>query len=179
MRQSVPKNTYNQAAIAVVVLALLCASVSSFSSTTFGSSQTRSLSSLNSSTKSKVDETMEQSSDTNNKFPTYTDAQLKAALDGLLEGSKDPAFDGRHLFGFNDPDHQLSKLQSITATRILDYETFLVSKATFESYQFSIDMFSKISSSAQTFHSRLTRQHQQKLNCEKSVPNLPRNMVHC
>jgi hypothetical protein len=60
-------------------------------------------------------------------FPEYSEEQLKVALDGLLEGSNDPAFDGRHLFGVGDPNHKLSKLQSITATRILDYQTFLVS----------------------------------------------------
>jgi hypothetical protein len=59
-------------------------------------------------------------------YPEYSEEQLKAALDSLLEGSSDPAFDGRHLFGFQDPNHKLSKLQSITATRILDYETYLV-----------------------------------------------------
>jgi hypothetical protein len=59
-------------------------------------------------------------------FPEYTDEQLHAALDSLLEGSKDPSFDGRHLFGFQDSNHKLSKLQTITATRILDYEAFLV-----------------------------------------------------
>ena len=60
-------------------------------------------------------------------FPDYTEEQLKGALDSLLEGSEDPSFDGRHLFGFGDPSHKLSKLQSITATRILDYEAYLVS----------------------------------------------------
>jgi len=43
-----------------------------------------------------------------------------------LDGSSDPAHDGRHLFGFEDyPNHELSKLQSITATRILDYQRYL------------------------------------------------------
>lgn len=61
-----------------------------------------------------------------NDFPQFTDEQLKAALDSLLEGSTDKTFDGRHLFGFGDPDHKLSKLQAITATRILDYDAYLV-----------------------------------------------------
>ena len=56
----------------------------------------------------------------------YTEDELKAALNSLLDGSEDPSFDGRHIFGFNDPEHKLSKLQSITATRILDYNKFLV-----------------------------------------------------
>jgi len=58
-------------------------------------------------------------------FPEYTEEQLKDALDSLLQGSSDPAFDGRHLFGFGDPNHKLSKLQAITATRILDYENYM------------------------------------------------------
>jgi len=56
----------------------------------------------------------------------YTNEELKAALDSLLEGSNDKDFDGRHLFGYGDIDHTLSKLQAITATRILDYEAYLV-----------------------------------------------------
>lgn len=63
-------------------------------------------------------------------FPEYTEEQLKDALDSLLQGSSDPAFDGRHLFGFGDPNHKLSKLQAITATRILDYENYMVSSST-------------------------------------------------
>ena len=61
-------------------------------------------------------------------YPEYTQDQLKAALDSLLEGSTDPSYDARHILGFRDPNHKLSKLQEITATRILDYETYLVSK---------------------------------------------------
>ena len=59
-------------------------------------------------------------------YPEYTQDQLKAALDSLLEGSTDPSYDARHILGFQDPNHKLSKLQQITATRILDYETYLV-----------------------------------------------------
>lgn len=58
-------------------------------------------------------------------YPTYTDEQLKGALDGLMVGSTNPFFDGRHLFGYGDPNHQLSKLQTVTANRILDYERYL------------------------------------------------------
>lgn len=65
----------------------------------------------------------------------YTPEQLKAALDGLLEGSSDPAFDGRHLFGYTNgvqnPNHELSKLQAITATRILDYERYFQQQSDF------------------------------------------------
>ena len=136
MKQGGQKKTYHHQGYIVVVLAFFCLlclpSALSFSlPTTSGSITGRksSSSSLNSSTEEKVEaEVMvEQSSSSNRKtFPTYTDGQLKAALDGLLHDSKDPAFDGRHLFGYGDPNHQLSKLQSITATRILDYETYLV-----------------------------------------------------
>jgi hypothetical protein len=51
-------------------------------------------------------------------FPEYSEEQLKVALDGLLEGSSDPAFDGRHLFGTADPNHKLSKLQSIVSSQV-------------------------------------------------------------
>ena len=64
-------------------------------------------------------------------YPQYTQQELKAALDSLLADSSDPATDGRHLFGYQngvqDPNHELSKLQAITATRILDYERYLKS----------------------------------------------------
>ena len=138
MKQGGQKNTYHHQGSIVFVLAFLCLFclplASSFSLPTvvggssIGGRNKSSSSSLNSSTEEKVEaEAMvEQSSPNHSKFPTYTDDQLKAALDGLLQDSKDPAFDGRHLFGYGDPNHQLSKLQSITATRILDYETYLV-----------------------------------------------------
>jgi len=62
-------------------------------------------------------------------YPQYTPEELKEALYSLLEDSSDPAHDGRHLFGFEDyPNHELSKLQSITATRILDYQRYLGSE---------------------------------------------------
>ena len=62
---------------------------------------------------------------------TYSDVQLKEALQSLaLE--KEPC---DHIYGFNGQggnnyftqDHVLSKLQTITATRVLDYNTLLVS----------------------------------------------------
>lgn len=68
-------------------------------------------------------DTMAEKSST---YPEYTEDQLKAALNSLMEGSSDPDFDGRHLFGFKDGNHKLSKLQSITATRVLDYEAYMV-----------------------------------------------------
>lgn len=57
--------------------------------------------------------------------PSYTDAQLQQALDSLLEGSTNTDHDARHIFGYKDTLHKLSKLQSITATRILDYQNVM------------------------------------------------------
>jgi anthranilate synthase/indole-3-glycerol phosphate synthase/phosphoribosylanthranilate isomerase len=53
----------------------------------------------------------------------YSPSQQKAALDSLLADSGNPLCDGRHIFGFGMDDHNLSTLQTITATRILDYQT--------------------------------------------------------
>ena len=81
---------------------------------------------LRSTTEDKTaatDTTTTSSNNDNNEFPVYTTEQLKQALLGLLDDSSNPTYDGRHLFGFDDYDkHHLSKLQEITATRILDYE---------------------------------------------------------
>lgn len=63
-------------------------------------------------------------------YPEYTEEQLKGALDSLMEGSTNPSFDGRHLYGFQDPNSKLSKLQTITATRALDYDRYLVCRDT-------------------------------------------------
>ena len=56
----------------------------------------------------------------------YTERQLKDALESLLEGSSDTAHDGTHIYGFGDESHSLSMLQTITATRILDYTAYMV-----------------------------------------------------
>jgi indole-3-glycerol phosphate synthase/phosphoribosylanthranilate isomerase len=53
--------------------------------------------------------------------PPYTDTQLAEALESLLKGSAQPAHDARHISGHGDAAHELSMLQRITATRILDY----------------------------------------------------------
>ena len=57
--------------------------------------------------------------------PSYTDVELQQALDSLWEGSANPDFDARHIFGYQDPSHELSMLQRITATRILDYRSLM------------------------------------------------------
>jgi indole-3-glycerol phosphate synthase/phosphoribosylanthranilate isomerase len=56
----------------------------------------------------------------------YAEPELKAALHSLLKDSKDPDFDARHMFGYGDPNHTLSKLQEITATVILDYTRYFL-----------------------------------------------------
>jgi indole-3-glycerol phosphate synthase/phosphoribosylanthranilate isomerase len=50
----------------------------------------------------------------------YTDTELREALQSLLNDSDDPQHDGRHL---RCPSQELSMLQIVTATRILDYRS--------------------------------------------------------
>jgi len=57
-------------------------------------------------------------------WATYGEEDLKGALHSLLDDSNDPSFDARHIFGHNEPDQPLSKLQEITATVILDYQRY-------------------------------------------------------
>lgn len=59
----------------------------------------------------------------------YSKEQLKAALDSLLADSDNPSFDARHIYGYGygAEDHQLSMLQTITATVLLDYQNYMVS----------------------------------------------------
>jgi anthranilate synthase/indole-3-glycerol phosphate synthase/phosphoribosylanthranilate isomerase len=60
----------------------------------------------------------------------YSAVELRSALTGLLADSSNPDHDGRHLFGYNgnsndvDNHHELSTLQKITGTVILDYEKY-------------------------------------------------------
>lgn len=58
----------------------------------------------------------------------YSPQQLKDALNSLLDDSEDPSFDGRHIYGYGDDTHELSMLQTITATVLLDYQTYMVSR---------------------------------------------------
>ncbi|KAI2511939.1 N-(5'phosphoribosyl)anthranilate (PRA) isomerase [Fragilaria crotonensis] len=57
----------------------------------------------------------------------YSKEQLKAALDSLLADSDNPSFDARHIYGYGygAEDHQLSMLQTITATVLLDYQNYM------------------------------------------------------
>ena len=57
---------------------------------------------------------------------SYSPAQLKDALDSLNDGSSNPDFDARHIYGYKDPNHKLSMLQTITANTILDYREIMV-----------------------------------------------------
>lgn len=56
----------------------------------------------------------------------YTPSQLKEAMDSLNQGSSNPSFDARHIYGYGDDDHKLSMLQTVTATTLLDYRAKLV-----------------------------------------------------
>ena len=58
----------------------------------------------------------------------YTQDQLKSALESLLSDSHNPAFDARHIHGFGVEEHELSMLQTITATVMLDYLAHMVSR---------------------------------------------------
>lgn len=57
---------------------------------------------------------------------SYSPAQLKDALASLNNGSNNPDYDSRHIYGYNDPNHKLSMLQTITANTILDYREIMV-----------------------------------------------------
>lgn len=50
----------------------------------------------------------------------YSIEEQWEALNSLVEGSGNPAFDARHIFGYGNPNHDLSMLQTLTATRLLD-----------------------------------------------------------
>lgn len=56
------------------------------------------------------------------KPPTYSNEEMKKALDSLIEGSPNPDYDSRHIYGYKDDSHKCSMLQIVTATRILDYQ---------------------------------------------------------
>ena len=56
----------------------------------------------------------------------YAPNELKEALQSMLKDSQDPDYDARHIFGHGEADHELSMLQIITATRILDYQRIMV-----------------------------------------------------
>ncbi|GKY96877.1 hypothetical protein MPSEU_000646800 [Mayamaea pseudoterrestris] len=56
------------------------------------------------------------------KVSPYSETELKEALESLLNDSVNVHNDAKHWFGHADPNHKLSMLQTITATRILDYE---------------------------------------------------------
>jgi indole-3-glycerol phosphate synthase/phosphoribosylanthranilate isomerase len=54
----------------------------------------------------------------------------KQALNSLLNDSENADFDARHILGYTDGDsHTLSKLQEITATRILDYQNHVMNNS--------------------------------------------------
>jgi hypothetical protein len=61
------------------------------------------------------------------KEEQYSEQELKEAMGSLLADSDDPIYDARHIFGYQDDYINLSMLQRITATRILDYRKIMVS----------------------------------------------------
>lgn len=77
-----------------------------------------------------TEEAKASSSDDGSKAfaPPYTSRQLQEALDSLWQKDSDnPDLDARHIYGYGDPSHKLSMLQTITATRLLDYQSLLES----------------------------------------------------
>ncbi|KAL7575941.1 hypothetical protein ACA910_000737 [Epithemia clementina (nom. ined.)] len=52
----------------------------------------------------------------------YSKADQWEALNALLKGSNDPEFDARHIYGYGTVDHEPSMLQTVTATRLLDFQ---------------------------------------------------------
>lgn len=58
----------------------------------------------------------------------YSDAELLEALWSLNGPNPDETC--QHIHGYGDPEHQLSMLQRVTATRILDYEKILADPST-------------------------------------------------
>ncbi|KAL9179412.1 hypothetical protein ACHAXT_008702 [Thalassiosira profunda] len=77
----------------------------------------------------------------------YTRAQLSEALAEFYGGASSSSETCGHIFGYGDADHELSMLQQITATNILDYEkkTFITSMAPSET---------ELVISAKLFHAR-------------------------
>lgn len=71
-----------------------------------------------------------EAQNTNTMLQDYTDGELQEALNSMLADSKDANYDARHIFGYGQPDHKLSMLQIVTATRILDYKGLMVSANT-------------------------------------------------
>ena len=69
------------------------------------------------------------SASTSTDRPEYTKEQLQNALHELYGGTADsPPETCAHIYGYNDPNHEMSMLQKITATTILDYADKLSSR---------------------------------------------------
>eukprot|EP00579_Thalassiosira_antarctica_P005664 CAMPEP_0201880294 /NCGR_PEP_ID=MMETSP0902-20130614/10918_1 /ASSEMBLY_ACC=CAM_ASM_000551 /TAXON_ID=420261 /ORGANISM="Thalassiosira antarctica, Strain CCMP982" /LENGTH=629 /DNA_ID=CAMNT_0048408279 /DNA_START=89 /DNA_END=1978 /DNA_ORIENTATION=- len=54
--------------------------------------------------------------------PQYTTEQLQNALHNFYGGAESSTETCGHIYGYNDPNHEMSMLQKITATAILDYD---------------------------------------------------------
>jgi len=62
--------------------------------------------------------------------PQYTNEQLQDALNNFYGGADASTEACGHIYGYNDPNHEMSMLQKITATTILDYDGKLSSSST-------------------------------------------------
>eukprot|EP00571_Detonula_confervacea_P001786 CAMPEP_0172315394 /NCGR_PEP_ID=MMETSP1058-20130122/25058_1 /TAXON_ID=83371 /ORGANISM="Detonula confervacea, Strain CCMP 353" /LENGTH=647 /DNA_ID=CAMNT_0013029465 /DNA_START=7 /DNA_END=1950 /DNA_ORIENTATION=+ len=61
--------------------------------------------------------------------PEYTNEQLQNALHNFYGGANASTETCGHIYGYNDPNHEMSMLQKITATTILDYDGKLSSSS--------------------------------------------------
>jgi hypothetical protein len=76
-------------------------------------------------TASQQETTPVQQAQKQNPDELYTAEQLKDALASLSVTGGASA--SQHIYGYGDPNHELSMLQKVTATRILDYQKLMVS----------------------------------------------------
>ena len=119
------------AKIIFLIVAFLTIETNSFSSSTIITTTTTSGGTCESSasTTTRLEATKAPDSEKQknaNMAHRYSTQELKDALASMLEDSKGPDFDARHIFGYGQADHELSMLQIITATRILDYRDLMV-----------------------------------------------------
>ena len=78
--------------------------------------------------------------------PDYSNEQLQLALQTFYGGPNASGQTCGHIYGFSDPHHEMSMLQRITATTLLDYERKLSDPRT--------PSLSTLLSQAETFHAQ-------------------------
>ena len=76
----------------------------------------------------------------------YTTEQLTNALHTFYGGSNSSTCG--HIYGYGDPNHEMSMLQKITATTILDYETKLSSSSS----EVAVPSIEELLNKAKSFH---------------------------